>query len=111
MTRADIPVNCHIGCGLLIPHANGIVIHPGAKIGVICPILQQVTVGVGGEDGLAVIDEHVDIEAVAQIHGGIRIGAHAKIGANSVVLCNVAVVATAVGGLARIMGCTVTGEQ
>jgi serine acetyltransferase len=35
-TGADIPLNCQIGGGLLIPHPNGIVIHPNAKIGVNC---------------------------------------------------------------------------
>src|SRR5712672_1797839 len=32
VTGADIPLNCHIGGGLLIPHPNGIVIHPDAII-------------------------------------------------------------------------------
>jgi serine O-acetyltransferase len=34
VTGADIPLNCRIGGGLLIPHPNGIVIHPDAVIGV-----------------------------------------------------------------------------
>src|ERR1700684_2291425 len=46
VTGADIPLNCQIGGGLLIPHPNGIVIHPDVKIGVNCLIFQQVTVGV-----------------------------------------------------------------
>ena len=32
ITGADIPLNCRIGGGLLIPHPNGIVIHPEARI-------------------------------------------------------------------------------
>jgi serine acetyltransferase len=32
ITGADIPLNCNIGGGLLIPHPNGIVIHPDARI-------------------------------------------------------------------------------
>jgi serine acetyltransferase len=31
---ADIPLNCRIGARLLIPHPNGIVIHPDVQIGV-----------------------------------------------------------------------------
>src|SRR5215467_14904510 len=44
VTGADIPINCSLGGGLLIPHPNGIVIHPGAEVGVNCLILQQVTI-------------------------------------------------------------------
>ena len=45
VTGADIPLNCRIGGGLLIPHPNGIVIHPDAIIGVNCLIFQQVPIG------------------------------------------------------------------
>lgn len=34
VTGADIPLNCQIGGGLILPHPNGVVIHPSAKIGV-----------------------------------------------------------------------------
>src|SRR6202035_5729758 len=46
VSGADIPLNCHIGGGLVILHPNGIVIHPDARIGVNCLIFQQVTIGV-----------------------------------------------------------------
>jgi serine O-acetyltransferase len=103
VTGADIPVNCQIGGGLLIPHPNGIVIHPEAIIGVNCLIMQQVTVGVGSKVGLAVIDGHVDIGAGAKILGGVHVGAHARIGANSVVLRDVPVGATVAGVPARVI--------
>ena len=45
VTGADIPLTCKIGGGLLIPHPNGIVIHPGSEIGPNCLFFQQVTVG------------------------------------------------------------------
>src|SRR5262245_42337564 len=45
VTAAEIPLNCTIGGGLLMPHPNGIVIHPGVRIGVNCLIFQQVTLG------------------------------------------------------------------
>ena len=61
VTGADIPLNCQIGGGLLIPHPNGVVIHPQAVLGVNCLIFQQVTVGARGEEGLPVIGGHVDI--------------------------------------------------
>jgi len=43
ITGADIPLNSHIEGGLLLPHPNGIVIHPEASIGPNCLIFQQVS--------------------------------------------------------------------
>jgi serine O-acetyltransferase len=97
VTGADIPLNCQIGGGLLIPHPNGIVIHPGAVIGVNCLIFQQVTIGARSGAGLPVIGGHVDIGAGAKILGNVRIGDHARIGANAVVTKSVAPQGTAVG--------------
>jgi serine O-acetyltransferase len=89
VTGADIPLNCQIGGGLLIPHPNGIVIHPSAKIGVNCLIFHQVTLGSRNTGGVPEIDGHVDIGAGAKILGPVRIGAHARIGANAVVIDDV----------------------
>lgn len=47
VTGADIPLNCHIGGGLMLPHPNGVVIHPDSVIGPNCLIFQQVTLGAG----------------------------------------------------------------
>jgi len=96
VTGADIPLNSTIGGGLLLPHPNGIVIHPDAEIGPNCLIFQQVTVGNRGK-GVPVIGGHVDIGAGAKILGGITIGDHARIGANAVVLTDVPPRATATG--------------
>lgn len=103
VTGADIPLNCDIGGGLLIPHPNGIVVHPDAKIGVNCLIFQQVTIGTADTQGLPVIEGHVDIGAGAKILGPLRIGAHAKIGANAVVLRDVPRHGVAIGVPARIV--------
>jgi len=97
ISGADIPLNSKIGGGLLIPHPNGIVIHPDAQIGPNCLIFQQVTIGIGSKPGLPIIEGHVDIGAGAKILGGIHIGAHAKIGANAVVVNDIPSNATAVG--------------
>ena len=96
---ADIPLNCSIGGGLVINHPNGIVIHSTARIGVNCMIFQQVTVGTQGQGkpGLPVIGGHVDIGAGAKILGPIRIGDHAKVGANAVVVSDVPAGAVAIG--------------
>jgi len=100
---ADIPLNARLGGGLLLPHPNGIVIHPEAEIGPNCLIFQQVTIGVGSRPGLPRIGGHVDIGAGAKVLGGIRIGDHARIGANAVVIHDVPDHATAVGIPAKIL--------
>lgn len=96
VTGADIPINCKIGGGLLLPHPNGVVIHSDAEIGPNCLIFQQVTIG-ARNGGVPTIGGHVDIGAGAKILGPINIGDHVKIGANAVVLKDVP------------SGCTVTG--
>lgn len=100
VTGADIPINTRIGGGLLLPHPNGVVIHPDVLIGPNCLIFQQVTFGTGkvGEDGrVPRVGGHVDIGAGAKVLGGISIGDHALIGANAVVLTDVPPGKTAVG--------------
>ena len=97
VTGADIPINCNIGGGLLLPHPNGIVIHPFARIGVNCLIFQQVTIGNRGIPGLPEIGDRVDIGAGAKILGPLKVGPWARIGANAVVLHDVEPGAIAVG--------------
>lgn len=96
VTGADIPVTCRIGGGLLIPHPNGVVIHPGARIGPNCLVFQQVTIG-DRSGGVPEIGGHVDIGAGAKILGNVIIGDHARIGANAVVLSDVAAGSTVSG--------------
>jgi serine O-acetyltransferase len=103
VTGADIPLNTTIAEGLMIPHPNGIVIHPEARIGPNYLIFQQVTIGTGGKPGLPVIGGHVDIGAGAKILGPVTIGDHARIGANAVVVSDVPAGATAVGVPAHIV--------
>ena len=98
VTGADIPLNCNLGGGLILTHPNGIVIHPDAKIGVNCLILQQVTITARVEIG-----GNVDIGAGAKILKKAKIGNHARIGANAVVISDVPEGATAVGIPARII--------
>jgi serine O-acetyltransferase len=98
---ADIDINCRIGGGLLIPHPNGIVIFKHARIGPNCLLLQQTTIGTNGSQAAPILEGHVDVGAGAKLLGGIRVGAHAKIGANAVVLNDVPPFATAVGVPAR----------
>lgn len=102
VSGAEIPLNSRIGGGLMIPHPNGIVIHPDARIGPNCLIFQQVTIG-SGKGGFPVLEGHVDIGAGAKVLGGITLHEHCVVGANSVVLQDVPAHATAVGMPARII--------
>ncbi len=102
VTGADIPLDCRIAGGLLLPHPNGVVIAPGASIGPNCLIFQQVTLGTDGR-GVPTLEGHVDVGAGAKLLGPIRIGEHARIGANAVVLTDVPPHATVAGVPARII--------
>ncbi len=102
VSGADIPLNCKLGGGLLLPHPNGVVIHPDAEIGPNCLLFQQVTIG-SGTGGVPVVGGHVDVGAGAKLLGAITIGDHAKIGANAVVTRDVPARSTAVGIPAAIV--------
>lgn len=107
ITGADIPLTSKLGGGLLIPHPNGIVIHPDSVIGVNCLIHQQVTIGVKRGSGKPpVIEGHVDIGAGAKIIGPILIESDALIGANSVVVKDVPAGSIVAGIPATIIGTT-----
>jgi serine O-acetyltransferase len=110
VTGADIPLNCKkISGGLLMPHPNGIVIHPEASVGPNCLIFQQVTIGLGN-GGVPVVKGNVDIGAGAKLLGGIMVGARAKIGANAVVIGDVPEGTTAIGVPARIVPTSRAGD-
>ena len=102
VTGADIPLNCRLGGGLLLPHPNGVVIHPDAEIGPNCLLFQQVTIG-NAAGGVPTLEGHVDVGAGAKILGRLTVGKHAKIGANAVVLADVPAGVTAVGVPSRIV--------
>jgi serine O-acetyltransferase len=107
VTGADIPINTRIGGGLLLPHPNGVVIHPAVPIGPNCLIFQQVTLG-AAHGGLPSVGGHVDIGAGAKVIGAVRLADHSKIGANAVVITDVPEGATAVGVPARVVAATGT---
>ncbi|MEM9989479.1 MAG: serine acetyltransferase [Pseudomonadota bacterium] len=102
ITGADIPLGTSLGGGLVLPHPNGIVIHPEAKIGVNCLIMQGVTIGTNIGKGAPLIEAGCDLSPGAKVLGPITIGARAMIGANAVVTKNVPPLALAIGVPAKI---------
>lgn len=100
----SLPKAARIGGGLRIWHFGGVFVHPNAVIGRNCTLRQGVTIGNRHEGGPApVIGDDVEFGAYAQVLGGVRIGRGCRIGALSVVLCDVPDGATAVGAPARIV--------
>jgi serine O-acetyltransferase len=98
VSGADIPINTsRLGGGLLLPHPQGVVIHPDVELGPNCLLLQQVTLGTGPRPGTPRLGGHVDVGAGAKVLGGVTIGDHAVIGANAVVISDVPPHAVAVG--------------
>lgn len=100
----SLPKAAQIGPGLRIWHFGGIFLHPDSVIGANCTLRQGVTIGNREAGGpVPVLGDNVDVGAYAQLLGGIRIGHGCKIGAMSVVLCDVPDGATAVGAPARVI--------
>jgi serine O-acetyltransferase len=119
VTACDIPLGFDPGGGFMLPHPTGVVIHPRTIVGVNCRVMQQVTLGAAGRPrkvadapsgddgdhrkGAPTLGGHVDVGAGAKIVGPVKIGDHAIIGANAVVLIDVPAGATAVGVPARVL--------
>ena len=100
LTYVDIHPGATIGRRVFIDHAMGVVIGETAEIGNDVLIYQQVTLGgVSLSKGKRhpTIEDGVTIGAGAKVLGNITIGKEAKIGANSVVIRDVAPESTAVG--------------
>lgn len=101
---SDVDTGARIGGGFYTPHPMGIVIGAGVRIGRNVAILQKVTLGRAGDDHVyPEIGDRAEIGAGAAILGPVRIGAGARIGANSVVLKDVPEDGVAVGIPARLL--------
>jgi serine O-acetyltransferase len=86
-----------VGRRVIIAHQGGIVIHPRAEIGDDCIIRQNVTIGAAIHERwqeAPTLGHGVQVGSGAAIIGKIRIGDHARIGPNAVVMTNVPAGAT-----------------
>ncbi len=98
-----------IGAGLMMTHGH-VVIDGRTRIGKHCQINPWVTIGLSNSrrygfsaDGPTIGDE-VHIGTGAKILGPVRVGDHARIGANAVVIDDVPANVTVVGAPARVVG-------
>lgn len=98
----EMSPGAEIGGGFYIAHPVGSVISP-KRIGKNCTIIHSVTIGMRNEWAFPDIGDNVFIGAGARILGGIRVGNHATIGANAVVIHDVPDGATVVGIPAKVI--------
>lgn len=96
-TGGDVSPAAEIGPGFHIPHPTGVVIGPGAKIGANFFILSSAVIGQKSHGEWPVIEDDVAIMAGAKILGAVRLGRGCTVGANAVVIHDVAAGETVVG--------------
>lgn len=110
ITGIEIHPGAKIGDNFFIDHGMGVVIGETAKIGKNVTMYHGVTLGgTSFEGGVRhpQIGDNVVIGAGAQLLGPIKVGEHAKIGSNAVVIKDVEAGATMVGVPARAVDATV----
>lgn len=106
LTGIEIHPGARIGPGLFIDHGMGTVIGETSEIGEDVTLYHNVTLGGVSwkkEKRHPTVEDHVVIGAGAQVLGPIRIGAHSRIGANSVVVKDIPTDAVVVGVPGRIV--------
>jgi serine O-acetyltransferase len=107
LTGIEIHPGAQIGPGFFIDHGMGTVIGETAEIGADVTLYHNVTLGGVSWDQKKrhpTVDDHVVIGAGAQVLGAITVGAHSRIGANSVVVKDVPPESVVVGVPGRILG-------
>jgi serine O-acetyltransferase len=106
-TGVDIHPGARLGRGVFIDHGMGVVIGETAVVGDHCVIFHNVTLGGTGKyhgQRHPIVEDHVFIGTNAVLLGPIRVGRHAKVGANAfVVNRDVPAHSTVVGAPARVV--------
>lgn len=110
LTGIEIHPQAKIGKNLFIDHGTGVVIGQTAIVEDDVTIYHGVTLGGVGRAGQVegkrhpTVKEGAIIGAGAQVLGDVTVGAHAKVGSNSVVTSDIPEGATAIGIPARVIG-------
>lgn len=93
-----------IGPGLSLPHAVGVVVGEGVRVGAGVTLYQHVTIGRArnNEASYPTIGDNVTVYAGAVVVGAIEVGSQAVIAANSVVARHVPEATLAAGAPAEI---------
>ncbi len=109
MVGADVSPGARFGPGLYLAHPVGLVIGAGVRVGNDVTFAGGVTIGSRHADGrepvqYGQIGDGTILSAHAIVLGGITIGRHVLIGANSVVLSDVPDFAIVSGAPARQIG-------
>lgn len=107
LTGIEIHPGARLGRRVFIDHGTGVVMGETTEVGDECVIYQGVTLGgVSLEKGKRhpTLEDHVVVGAGAKLLGPILVGRGARIGANSVVIRDVAAGTTVVGIPAREVG-------
>jgi serine O-acetyltransferase len=107
LTGIHLDVDAAIGPGFYVGHHGSIVVGPGVRIGRNCNIGQMALVaqaGPEGRRGAPSIGDRVFLGAGCKVLGGVTVQDGAAIGANAVVLDDVARNAVMVGVPARVVG-------
>lgn len=102
----ELPYSAQVGRRVVFEHQHGIVVHGNTVIGDECVLRQGATLGmrsIARPHEAPVLGRGVDVGAGAKILGRVRIGDHATVGANAVVLDDVPSGALAVGVPARVL--------
>ncbi len=105
LTGIEIHPGAKIGPGFFIDHGMGTVIGETAEIGANVTLYHNVTLGGVSWEKVKrhpTLEDHVVVGAGAQVLGPITIGAHSRIGANSVVVKDVPPHSVVVGVPGRV---------
>jgi serine O-acetyltransferase len=105
LTGIEIHPGAQIGPGFFIDHGMGTVIGETAEVGQNVTLYHNVTLGGVSWEKVKrhpTLEDHVVVGAGAQVLGPITIGAHSRIGANSVVVKDVPANSVVVGIPGRI---------
>lgn len=100
----ELPYSVELGQRVVFEHQGGVVIHGASTIGDDCVIRHGVTLGIRGLqdlDAAPALGSRVEVGAGAAILGNVHVEDDARIGANAVVVDDVAAGQTVVGAPAR----------